>query len=454
MTELKLKNNSRIAIIGGGPAGVFAAHFIHKYLDEQNKKASITIFDGKDFLRPGPKGCNLCAGVLSDSLSQKLGAEGIVLPDSRIASRVEGYVLHVQGEQIRLSCCDNEIKPITTVFRGNGPRCSTFPDVISFDDYLLSWVQGKGIEVISQPVWDIKFPKDKMKPIHLVYGGKDNNNDFQADLVVGAFGINSFLSKKIQNGSFGYRPPSTLTTYQAEILLGKDEVRKNFDNTIHVFIPKSKMIRYASMIPKGDYISLTVIGKRDADKDIFSSLTDLGEVRDKIPFDKPVCFCFPRIAVSPARNPFSDRFVIVGDASFSRHYKNGIESAFVTAQLAAKTVAESGIDSASFFNSYVKNAKRQIISDNHYGRFLLKINDVITSSPLLTRAQIALINDDKKKEISKKLRFILWNMFTGNIPYREIYKSLFDFRMHISLILNVFKSAFMGRQRSRSKNKI
>jgi len=447
MNRLKLQKDSRVAIIGGGPAGVFFAHFILKYLAERDKEASITIFDGKDFLVPGPKGCNLCAGVLSDSLSQKLEQEGIVLPDSRIVSRMEGYVLHAHDEQIKISCFDNQLKPIATVFRGNGPRCSTFPDNISFDDYLLTWAQDRGARVISQPVWDIEFPKDRMKPIRLAYGGKENTQDFEADLVVGAFGINSFLSKKVQNSGFGYRPPSTLMTYQAEVMLGEDDIRKNFGNDIHIYIPKSKIIRYASVIPKGDYISLTVIGKKDVDKDILFSLTDLGEVREKIPFEKPTCFCFPRIAISPARNPFTDRLVIVGDASFSRHYKNGIESAFVTAQLAAKTVTDAGIDSASFSANYFKYAKKQIISDNHYGRFLLKMNDMITSSPLLTRAQISLIEDKKKEVTSKKLRCILWNMFTGNIPYRDIFKASLDFKMQMSLFSNALKLIFKKKQK-------
>ena len=283
MKGLTLRNDCRIAIIGGGPAGVFFAHFIHKYLAELKKQASITIFDGKDFLVPGPKGCNLCAGVLSDSLHRKLAEEGIVVPDNRIMSWVEGYVLHVHDEQMKFSCFENQIKPIATVFRGNGPRCSIFPDIVSFDDYLLSWIQEKGARVVSKPVWDIELPNDKLKPLRLSYGDKDNPQDIEADFVVGAFGVNSFLSKKMQDSGFGYRPPSTLITYQAEIMLGADEIQESFGNNIHVYIPKSKIIRYASVIPKGNYISLTVIDKKDAEKEIFSSLTDLGEIRRKIP---------------------------------------------------------------------------------------------------------------------------------------------------------------------------
>ena len=229
-------------------------------------------------------------------------------------------------------------------------------------------------------------------------------------------------------------------------MLGRDEIQKNFGNSIHVFIPKSKIIRYATVIPKDDYISLTVIGKKDADKDTLSALTDLREIRDKVPADSPACFCFPKIAVSPARNPFTDRLVIVGDASFSRHYKNGIESAFVTGKLAAQTVAEVGIDSTSFSRSFFRDAKKQIISDNHYGRFLLKIYDIINSSPLLTRVQISLMNDRAKEDTSKKLHGILWNMFTGNIPYRDIFKASLDLKMQMTLLFVALKLIFKKRE--------
>ena len=427
---------------------MFFAHFIRKYLGEHAPNVSINIFDGKDFLQAGPKGCNLCAGFLSDSLCEKLEDEGVVLPEDRIISRVEGYVLHVHNERIKFSRQDNQIKPIATVFRGNGPRCSAFPNVVSFDDYLLSWIRERGIRVISHPVRDIVFPEDRMKPLQLAYGDNKNIQTFEADLVVGAFGINAFLLNKIQEKGFGYRPPSTLATYQAEIMLGNDEIQRKIGDNIHVFIPKSKTIRYASLVPKEDYISLTVIGRQDANKEILSALSDLGNINEKVLVDKPACFCFPKIAVSPAKKPFTDRFVIVGDASFSRHYKNGIESALITAQLAAKTVVENGIDAASFSENYYKDARRKIISDNHYGRFLLKLNDIIASSLHRTRAQISLLNDAEKEEASKKLRFILWNMFTGNIPYKEIFKASLDLRMQIYLFGNVIRSIFGRKQKS------
>ena len=47
--ELKLHNGSRIAIIGGGPAGSFFAHFCLKLARQQGIDVEITVLDGKDF---------------------------------------------------------------------------------------------------------------------------------------------------------------------------------------------------------------------------------------------------------------------------------------------------------------------------------------------------------------------------------------------------------------------
>ena len=440
--NITLRDGSKIAIIGGGPAGSFFAHFAQKWIAKKGIDVSTTIFDGKDFLQRGPRGCNLCAGVIAESLNEKLKEEGIFLPEERIINRVEGYCLHVNNNDLLLSCAENDKNSIATIFRGNGPRYSTFPEIISFDDFLLSWVQERGTKVIPQPVWKIKLPKKKNNPISLLHGKKESLNEFEADLVVGAFGVNTYLMKKIQNLGFGYSPPSTLIIYQAELKLDREKVLENFGNTIHVYMPKSKAIRYATVIPKGDYITVTLIGHKDATKDFLQEFLNLEEIKKKIPLFKPQCFCYPRIVVSPSKKPFTDRLIMIGDASFSRHYKNGIETAFITAQLAAETAFGTGIGAFSFSHSYYKQAKKLIIKDNYYGQFLFSINDMISSIPLLTQSHLSLAKRKTNKGSSRKLRLILWNMFTGNIPYKDIFKIALDIRLHTSILFNTISLLF------------
>ncbi len=446
--DLALRDGSKVAVIGGGPAGSFFAHFVQKYAQQNGIKLSVTIFDGKDFLQRGPRGCNLCAGVLSDSLHRKLNEEGIFLPEKRIISWVDGYKLHVGGEHLLLTCTENKKNRIATVFRGNGPRYSTFPHVVSFDDFLLSRAQDRGVRVVSQPVWDIRLPKTEDEPVSLLFGSKEHLQSFDADLAVGAFGVNSYLMKKIQGLGFGYKPPSTLTTFQAEFNLGREKVVKNFKNLIHVYLPGSTNIRYATAIPKGDYLSVTLVGKKDITTDVFSEFYGFHEIRNKIPLSKPHCFCYPKIVVSPSKKPFSDRLVMIGDASFSRHYKNGIESAFLTAKLAAETAIKLGIDDRSFSSHYFKKAKKLIIHDNAYGRFLFMLNDIISSIPLLAESHLSLARRKGEALSARKLRFILWNMFTGNIPYKDIFKTSLDIRLQATLLLNVLRLIIPGRKKT------
>jgi flavin-dependent dehydrogenase len=440
--QLKLKSGSKIAIIGGGPAGSFFAHFIHKFAQEKGIQISTTIFDGKDFSQKGPPGCNLCAGVIAESLNQKLKNEGIHLPEKRIISRIDGYTLHVDGESLLLSCTENEKNAIATVFRGNGPRYSTFPEIISFDDFLLSWAQDVGAEVISAPVLDIKLPEDKSQPLTITFGQKENLQEVETDLVVGAFGVNTFLINRIKDLGFGYRTPSTLATYQAELKIGKEKILENFGNTIHVYMPKKNIIRYATVIPKEDFITVTLIGKKDATQDIFQKFLDLEEIQGKIPEFKPHCSCYPKITVSPSKKPFTHRMVMIGDASFSRHYKNGIESAFLTARLAAETAIFYGVHASSFKKHYFNQAKRLIIRDNTYGRLLFFINDIISSIPILTQSHLSLAKKHNKIGPPQKIRQILWNMFTGNISYREIFKTSLDVSLYLSLLIKTLALSF------------
>lgn len=436
---LVLEDGARIAVIGGGPAGSLFAHFALKNAQRRNMNISVTIFDGKDFRQSGPRGCNLCAGVIAESLYDKLKNEGIFLPEGRIVNRADGYSLHTHNDVLSLLSAENDSQSIITVYRGNGPRFSTFPNTISFDDFLLSWAQDQGANVISSPVYDIQLSSKGNGFPAIFYREKDKQKEFQADLVVAAFGVNSSLIQTMKKLGFGYRPPKTLITFQAEARLGEETIQKEFGNSIHIYVPKSSPIRYATVVPKKDFATITLIGLKDADQGFLGEFRKFKDLSEKLLPAKPQCFCFPRITVSPARKPYTDRLVVIGDASFSRHYKNGIESAFHTAEMASEAALFHGISSQSFALHYYQKAKRSIINDNRYGRILFFLNDLISSVPLLTQAHFDLAREKRKKGPSQKLQFVLWNMFTGNLPYRQIFRTSLNLRLQLTLVANTLK---------------
>ena len=65
---------TRIAIIGGGPAGSFFALCALKHSRLTGRDVSVTIYEAKDFSRPGQAGCNMCAGLIPASVVGQFAA--------------------------------------------------------------------------------------------------------------------------------------------------------------------------------------------------------------------------------------------------------------------------------------------------------------------------------------------------------------------------------------------
>jgi flavin-dependent dehydrogenase len=277
---------------------------------------SITIFDGKDFTLAGPLGCNMCAGILSETLLEKLSQDGITIPDEVVQNRISGYYVQLENDYLLLQ--NPRGKRITTVFRGNGPRFYNPNGTISFDDFLLTVAQENGAKVVAQPVIDVILPKTKSDAVQLIYG---EGNEFEADLVVGAFGVNTAFAEKIRALNFGYQPPKVLRGMQTELLLGKEHIQQDFGDNVIIFRLGLKGIRFAAFTPKSDHITATIVCRTDATRESLSRILLHPAVRRWLPetFQLPrtYCLCHPKIPVTPAKNPFTDRLVIIGDARLS-----------------------------------------------------------------------------------------------------------------------------------------
>ena len=87
--DFKLQDGSRVAVVGGGPAGSFFSYFLLKMAAAIDLDIEVDIFEPRSFKYCGPAGCNHCGGIVSESLVQILAAEGIVLPSSVVQRGVE-----------------------------------------------------------------------------------------------------------------------------------------------------------------------------------------------------------------------------------------------------------------------------------------------------------------------------------------------------------------------------
>jgi flavin-dependent dehydrogenase len=436
--ELKLHDGSRIAIIGGGPAGSFFAHFALKLARQKGIDVEITVLDGKNFLRQGPPGCNMCAGVISETLLARLEQEAILLPEERVQHRIDAYYMQTADAGLLLEHPQGKRGAIRTVFRGSGPRFSTEVGDVSFDDFLLGHVKSRGVQVVEQVVTEILLPGDPRDSVLLLCGSPGSRVEREADLVVCAFGLNTALLAKVEALGFGYRPPRFVRTVQAELDLGADHIRKHLGNRIYVFSLGLQDVRFAALTPKREHVTVSVIGFRDTTVSDLRAYLDQPAVRALLPAGDLLadgcCRCRPRIGLTPAKRPYTDRLVVVGDASCSRYFKNGIESAFVTAQLAAEAAFQAGVSAAALRKAYMGPVRRTLVRDNRYGRLLFKVHDVASRCSILTQSYHKVAASTRARDpVARLARRILWEMFTGNVPYRTIFCQGFDPRLQARL---------------------
>ncbi|MDI6783701.1 MAG: hypothetical protein QME64_06350 [bacterium] len=435
---LKLTNNSKIAIIGAGPAGSFFANFAYHLALEQGIAVEITIFDGKNFLNPGITGCNMGAGVISETLLDKMKYAEIILPENKIQKRIAGYILHTDTTSFRLTHPKGK-KNIVTVFRGIGPLYCSTADNVSFDDFLLRHVAEHKVKIIPEAVQEIMLPKKPEEPVQLFYGKPNTPTQFPADLVVGAYGLNSRMLDKFAQLQFGYIPPKTLITVQAEIPLPAEYIAEKFQDYIYAFVIRCGDIRFGTIIPKQEYVTVSLVGYHDLDHKAIREFLRHPKVEPYFPKQwKPpdrYCFCRPPIATTPSINPFTNRLVLIGDASFSRYYKNGFESAFDTAKLAAECAFNYGISAEIFERGYYLPAKQTIIKDYKYGTLLYRLNDIICHRSILAQTTAEVVNTSPLNQDKQavQLHRLLWSLFTGTVPYQRIFfdalKPAFQWRM-------------------------
>ena len=70
-SSLVLNHGSRVAVIGGGPAGSLFSYFLLDMAERIDTKVHVDIYEPRDFDLPAPAGCNMCGGVLYESLGQQ-----------------------------------------------------------------------------------------------------------------------------------------------------------------------------------------------------------------------------------------------------------------------------------------------------------------------------------------------------------------------------------------------
>ncbi|HEY0005241.1 MAG TPA: FAD-dependent monooxygenase [Pyrinomonadaceae bacterium] len=422
-----LTSGSRVAVVGGGPAGSFFAIELLRRARSLGLSINVDIYDGKSFARKGAAGCNMCAGAIGHKLIQEIERATTAIPREVIHYELEGYAVHYQGSSARLE--NDPAKKIYGVYRGAGPVSTEHPEgARSFDQFLLEQAISLGAQHIAQNIHDIDVPATLESRPAVRFQGKTPEARTEYDLVIGAFGVNSPLAQRLL---YGYEPPPTWKTCVIEARVPREFQREKLHNLIHFFILKQADIRYVALIPKGEHVTITAIGQ-DVDVITTERLLRTSYMRDYLPEDwKLDCHCHPRVAVGAARLPYSERFCIIGDASDSRYLKNGIESALVTARLAVDCVINHGVTARDFEKHFWRRCNRVFGRDNLYGRILFEIYDRIFPHPLLAPVYFAVLRSERKLKArpGALLSNALLAAFTGDQSYRRILLSALNPRL-------------------------
>jgi 2-polyprenyl-6-methoxyphenol hydroxylase-like FAD-dependent oxidoreductase len=422
-----LGREAHAVIVGAGPAGSFSAHFLRSYARERGLGLRMTVFDAKDFTKSGPAGCNMCAGVVASSLLRRMKSSGLSVPASVVQSRVNSFRLVTRSGSARLGREDPE-HTMLTVFRGNGPRPGPETGLAdaSFDDALLRAVAGPDLTVVREPVTAIHPPGQPAEPVRVSFGRGKEKQSLEADVVIGAFGCDNRLGRKLAQAGVGYRPPQTVRACQAELSVGREHVSRVLGGSTQVFNLGLPDISFAAFVPKGDFVTCTIVGQRDLGLDDLLELLDDRRVRARLPrgwqVPRHFCHCHPSVVTSHARHPYTDRVVMVGDAASCRYYKNGIETAFDTAALAAFTATHIGVSAQAFGRYYARACDRLIERDNRFGRLLFAANRLIASHPNAARAFLVLCRASGAGAVGQRMQEVLWGLFAGDRPYREILR--------------------------------
>lgn len=420
----------RVAVVGGGPAGSSFAIFVLDYAQRAGLHLDVTIFEPRDFTRPGPWGCNMCAGLIPVHMLRHLVEIDVNIPPHVIRNHISQYTLHTAAGQIRLPQPDPE-GDVISVYRGNGPRDGpAWAECISLDHFLLETAQARGARVVNERASTVTLSPAAVAT---------RQGHYTCDLVVLAAGINR---SAIHFEGIDIQPPPRSQMAQSELWVGEERVRQILGESVHIVLPThDKRLKFGTLVPKGPCINISLLGE-DLPPDSIETFLHLPQVAQILPAQARaiVCSCRPHIAVGAARPLYADRFVAVGDAGITRLYKNGIGSALRTARRAAFTAVNYGVSEAAFRAHYGPLC-REIAWDNQVGRVLFHFAPLYQNHHWFARPQLQTIAHEQALPPAQRLHSrLLWGMFTGAYTYTQLLLMALHPRLHSRIIRSMLRT--------------
>ncbi|MGZ4337025.1 MAG: NAD(P)/FAD-dependent oxidoreductase [Gaiellaceae bacterium] len=440
-SPLALEDGSRVAVIGGGPSGSLFAFFLLGFAQMIDLDLRVDVYEARDFAAVGPRGCNMCAGIVSESLVQMLAIEGINLPTSVVQRGIDAYVVTTQTGQFRLATPTQEQR-VATVHRGGGPRDADDARWGGLDGYLLMLARERGANLVRRRVKEVAWQDGR--PSIVIDESAETY-----DLLVGATGVNSGAWQLFEALGLRSARPQTVHAYVTEVHAEPEAIERQFGTAMHLFLLDIPRLDFAAIVPKGDFFTVCLLG-REIDHELIDAFFDHQTVRRCFPgltAGPGHCHCGPKINVREAPLPYMDRLVLVGDCGVTRLYKDGLGAAYRTAKAAASTAAFSGVSASDFRRHYLP-VYRALARDNRYGLGLFALMQRTRRLRWLHQAGLAAAAREADGSAARRTSSILWDMFTGSAPYRDIALRAADPRIGLQVGREVARA--FGRSMTRT----
>jgi flavin-dependent dehydrogenase len=287
----------------------------------------------------------------------------------------------------------------------------------SFDQHLLEQALARGAKHVPTRVEDIGW--QDARPVLKVAGGASHTYD----LVAVASGVNSPTLKVLEKLEVGYHRPALTKTLIREYRLGEHAIGDSLGASMHVFLLNLPRLEFAALVPKGDYVTMCLLGE-EIDNALGDAFARTPEVRAVMPpgwqASERSCQCLPHINVKGVDKPYADRLLFIGDCGVTRLYKDGIGAAYRTAKSAARAAVFGGISEAAFRQHY-RPVCRTITNDNMLGKLTFLLTQRVQRSRVLRRAVLRVVQAEQRRAgAERRMSGILWDMFSGSAPYRDI----------------------------------
>jgi flavin-dependent dehydrogenase len=207
--------------------------------------------------------------------------------------------------------------------------------------------------------------------------------------------------------------------------MGRERIQEELGNSMHVFLLDIPNMDFAAVIPKGEYVTICILGKK-VDKELTSRFMNAPEVKAllKMEWDEKsssCCKCMPKINVGMAENFYDDRVVLVGDCGVSKLYKDGIGAAYRTAKACAMTSILHGISKEAFQKFFVPRCKK-IERDNSVGKFIFLVVALFRKFGFLRKGMMSMTAKEQSAAPEKRLMSgVLWDTFSGSSTYTNVF---------------------------------